>query len=233
MTMDQAIAERLEALTDQKPRKRGNKAPRNGGKFQTSEAKKRRQAAGIEPEKASKGGLAAGVAAIIADIEPAVPTETRTEVARNIASAMTVTKGLTIGLIEKIQQGLKKSEGMRELIDGVPDTARYLVALVRGKDKDNQIITALHSDRLTAARMILDYAGIATIAAQDDRDPSEISLDELYHKVMQIDHKIDVATSLPGESERIEAEVGNAAPLHTVSRETSETTLPAQRQAIE
>lgn len=215
MATNAALAEKP-VKTDRQPRAKA-------GRFDTSEAAKRRKAAGIDP-KASKGGMAAGVSAIIAELEPAVSSEIRTEAARNIANVVTITKGLTVGLIDKVRQSLEKNEGIRTIVATVPDAAKYVQRLVRGEE-----VGAPHAIRLQAALAVFDISGARLEITKDDRDLSELSLEELNQRVMQADHEISARIAIPGES----TEVGNAAPLPPESPIIDSPTPSDQRQAID
>lgn len=206
--------------------KKKKQQPRTkGGTFGTSEAKKRRIEQGIEPQTSQDHAKRVpGINAAIAAESPLMPVRMRQEAAQAVATITATSKALTANLIDKINQGLKKTEGLRELINAVPDTARYLTALVRGEFE-----AAPHSDRLRAAQMILEYTGINVTAALDERDMGELSLDELNQRVMAMEHRIDVATSIPGESH----EVGIAAPLRPETPTITQCNPDAHRQAID
>lgn len=216
--MNQAITERLEAPTDQQAKKR-RPQPRAGNRFGTSEAAKRRKAADLDP-KAGKGGTTSAVATMLSSLEPRLPPEMRTEVARNIASVATITEGLSVGVIAKIRQSLAKTDSLRVIVETSPDAAKYVRRLVLGEEEG-----VPHAIRLQAALAVIELSGIRVQATQDERDLSELSLDELQQRVHQAEHAIDKRLTV--------TEVGNAAPLNPVSHETPSDGTPAQRQAIE
>lgn len=215
MATDQAIAE--------KPKRRAR--PRNkNGTFGKSEAQKRREANGNEEAAPKAAQIKPGIAKAIAEAHPDVPASIRQQTAQAVATINANARTLTNIVIDKLSQSLRKSEGLRIIQEGGPRAARYAMALVDGEYPE-----APHAVRLQAAFGIMDMAGYRVEGGHDDKDLSELTLSELNQKVMAMEHRIDVATSIPGES----SEVGNAAPLTPVSHETPSDGTPAQRQAIE
>lgn len=204
--------------------KAGNRAPRaNGGKFGTSEAAKRRKAAGTE-SPSSVAAMSAGYATSLATEEPAIPPAKRQEIAQVTAKAVSLGRGIAMGVIEKVRQSLEKSEGIRTMVATVPDAAKYVQRLVRGEE-----VGAPHAIRLQAALAVFDISGARLEITKDDRDLSELSLEELNQRVMQADHEISARIAIPGES----TEVGNAAPLPPESPIIDSPTPSDQRQAID
>lgn len=189
--------------TLEKP-KGGNRAPRaKGGKFGTSEAAKRRKAKGMEAAP-NVAAMTAGFAANLAIEEPAIPAPIRQEMAQVSAKAVSMGKGLAMGLIDKVRQSLAKNEGIREIVNAVPDAARYIASLVRGEEEG-----APHAIRLQAALAVFDISGARLAPSADERDLSELTISELEQRLNGL--------ALAGESSTIHAESPpnpvNVAPL--------------------
>ena len=100
-------------------------------------------------------------------------------------------KEITVRLIQKVNQKLKKAEAMNELIEASPVAARYLVCLVRGKYDDGSAITdAPHAVRLQAARTILEYGGLGVQEQQDARDLQEMSYQDLLTEHQAVNQEL-------------------------------------------
>lgn len=194
--MAQAVARKERVLTDheaQKP-KCGNKAPRQkGGKFGTSEAAKRRAASGLK-SVSSPAALVAGFAGDLAKVEPSIPAEERLKAAQVAANAMTLGRGLAIGLIDKVRQALRLKEGFGIVLDASPRAASYAADLVDGVYPE-----APHAVRLQAAFGLMEMAGYRReVGPGDDRDLSELTLEELHARsesfASELDQRLTVAT---------------------------------------
>lgn len=195
--MDQNVIEGQRVSTDQKDG-RGNKAPRQkGGRFGTSEAKKRRIAAGIEPER-KRVKVVAGIAREIAEESPAMPELQRTHVAQAAATITEHGRELTRLVVDKVNQALKKNEGMRTLIDTVPAAATYVQDLVMGN-----IEGAPHDVRLRAALAVFEMSGTTLSHIDDSRDMSELTLAELERKLQTMDANPELKLSIPGQSVKV------------------------------
>lgn len=218
--MSQAVMRKERVLTDQKP-KGGNRAPRQkGGKFGTSEAAKRRSESGLKSVP-NPAALVAGFAGDIAKAEPAIPPEERLKAAQVAASAMTLGRGLAIGLIGKVRQALRLKEGLGIVLDASPRAARYAADLVDGVYPE-----APHAVRLQAAFGLMEMAGYRGVGAgQDDRDISELSVAELHQRLNTLEPIVGESSTVP--------DVGNGAVLGAETTSDPEASASGQRQPLE
>ena len=184
--------------------KGGNRAPRaKGGKFGTSEAAKRRAALHPVPAAPETANANGGNAVHLIKAVPEASGQAVIDAAKGITQA-TIDNRLAMVAFQKVQQRLAVVDANAIIVKSAPEAARYLVALVRGEHE-----SAPHDVRLRAAGMILEYAGLGLAVSAEERDLSQLTINELEQRLNGM--------SLAGESSTIHSDESpnppDAAPL--------------------